>query len=141
MHKDLIAARLKLTDSESTRVWQVYEQYTAEMSKISDTKTAILKEYSQEYDTLTDQQADNFIRRWLETDAEQAKLRQQFAGTIRKVLPGKKAEIFLRLERRISKMMDAQLTSEVPRAQSEVWVVLVERAHIRRRETNRADRF
>jgi hypothetical protein len=120
MKKELIAANLTLTDGESTRVWQVYEQYSAEMSKINGTRTAILKEYSQEYDTLTDDQADDLIRRWLGTDIEQAKLRQQFAGIFRKVLPGKKAATFLQLDRRISMMMDVQLTSGLPLAQSEV---------------------
>ena len=118
MKKELIAANLTLTDSESTRLWQVYEQYSANLGKINDTRTAILKEYSQDYDALTDDQADNLIRRWLETDIEQAKLRQQFAGTFQTVLPGKKAATFLQLERRISMMMDVQLTSELPLAQS-----------------------
>jgi len=118
MKKELIAAHLKLTGGESTRVGQVWEQYSAEMSKINGTKTAILKEYAQEYDALTDDQADDLIRRWLETDIEQAKLRQQFAGTFQTVLPGKKAATFLQLERRISMMMDVQLTSELPLAQS-----------------------
>jgi hypothetical protein len=118
MKKELIAANLTLTDSESTRLWQVYEQYSADVSKINDTRTVILKEYSQEYDTLTDYRADNLIRRWLDTDIEQAKLRQQFAGIFRKVLPGKKAATFLQLERLISMMIDVQLTSELPLAQS-----------------------
>jgi len=64
-------------------------------------------------------QADNLIRRWLETDIEQAKLRQQFAAIFRKVLPGKKAATFVQLERRISTMMDVQLTSQLPLAQSQ----------------------
>ena len=117
MKKELIAANLTFTDGESSRVWQVYEQYSAEMSKINDTRTTILKEYSQEYDTLTDDQAENLIRRWLETDIEQAKLRQQFAGIFQKVLPGRKAATFLQLERRISMMMDMQITSGLPLAQ------------------------
>jgi hypothetical protein len=120
MKKELIATHLTLTDSESERAWQVYEQYSTEMSKINDTKTGILKEYSQEYDTLTDDRADHLISRWLETDIEQAKLRYQFAAIFRSVLPGKKAASFLQLERRISMMMDVQLTSGLPLAQSEV---------------------
>jgi Spy/CpxP family protein refolding chaperone len=118
--KELIAAHLTLTDGESTRVWAVYEQYSEEMSKVNGAKTAILREYSQEYDTLTDDQADDLVRRWLETDVEQAKLRQQFAKIFRKVLPGRKAATFLQLERRISMMMDVQLTSGLPLAQNEV---------------------
>ena len=118
--KELITSNLRLTDSESTRLWQVYEQYSADVSKINDTRTAILKEYSEEYDTLTDDRADNLIRRWLETDIEQAKLRQRFAAIFRRVLPGKKAATFLQLERRISMMMDVRLTSGLPLAQSDV---------------------
>jgi hypothetical protein len=118
MKRELIAANVTLTDSESIEVWQVYEQYSAELSKVNNRRTAILKEYSQEYDALTDDRADDLIRRWLETDIEQAKLRQQLAGIFRTVLPGKKSAAFLQLERRISMMMDMQLTSELPLAQS-----------------------
>jgi hypothetical protein len=72
MKKELMAANLTPTDGQSTELWQVYEQYSAELSKVNDTRTTILKEYSQEYETLTDDQAHDLIRRWLETDIEQA---------------------------------------------------------------------
>ena len=120
MKKELIAAHLRFTNSESTRAWQVYEQYLEEMDKINGTKTAILKRYSEEYDTLTDDLAGDLICRWLETDVEQTKLLQRFAGIFRKVLPGRKVAAFLELERRTSMMLDVQLTAEIPLAQREV---------------------
>jgi hypothetical protein len=43
MKKELIAAKLTLTDNEATELWQVYEQYSAELSEVNDRKTAILK--------------------------------------------------------------------------------------------------
>jgi len=116
--KQLIAANLTLTDSEATKFWQVYEQYSAETERINDTRTAIIKEYSEDYRTLTDDQADNLIRRWLDTDIEQTKLRQRYVAIFRKVLPGKKAATFFQLDRRISTMIDLQLTSQLPLAQS-----------------------
>src|SRR5260370_12078928 len=91
--KQLIAANLTLTDSEATKFWPVYGQYSADMGKINDTRTAIIKEYSEEYGTLTDDQADNLIRRWLDTDIEQGKISQRYVQIFRKVLPGKKAAI------------------------------------------------
>jgi len=117
--KQLIAANLTLTDSEATKFWQVYEEYSADMGKINDTRTAIIKEYSDEYGTLTDDQADNLIRRWLDTDIEQTKLRQRYVAIFRRVLPGKKAATFFQLDRRISTMIDVQLTSQLPLAQSQ----------------------
>jgi hypothetical protein len=117
--KQLIAANLTLTDGEATQFWPVYEQYSADTGKINDTRAAIIKEYSQEYGTLTDDQADNLIRRWLDTDIEQGKLRQRYVPIFRKVLPGKKAATFFQLDRRIGMMIDLQLTSQLPLAQSQ----------------------
>ncbi len=117
--KQLIAANLTLTDSEATKFWPVYEQYSADTGKINDARTAIIKEYSEEYGTLTDDQADNLIRRWLDTDIQQTKLRQQYVAIFRKVLSGKKAATFFQLDRRISTMIDVQLTSQLPLAQSQ----------------------
>jgi hypothetical protein len=117
--KQLIAANLTLTDTEATKFWQVYEEYSADLGKINDTRTAIIKEYSDEYGTLTDDQADSLIRRWLETDIEQARLRQRYVPIFRKVLPGKKAATFFQLDRRITMMIDVQLTSQLPLVQSQ----------------------
>jgi hypothetical protein len=119
MKKQLIAANLTLTDSEATKFWQLYEQYSTETGKINETRTAIIKEYSDEYGTLTDDQADNLIRRWLDTDIQQTKLRQRYVPIFRGVLPGKKAATFFQLDRRISTMIDVQLTSQLPLAQSQ----------------------
>ena len=117
--KQLVAANLTLTDTEATRFWQVYEQYSADMGKINDTRTAIIKEYSDGYGTLTDEQADGLIRRWLDADIDAAKLRQKYVPIFRKVLPGKKAATFFQLDRRISTMIDVQLTSQLPLVQSQ----------------------
>jgi hypothetical protein len=117
--KQLIAANMTLTDSEATKFWQVYEEYSADMGKINDTRTTIIKEYSDQYGTLTDDQADNLIRRWLDTDIEQTKLRQRYVPIFRRVLPGRKAATFFQLDRRISTMIDVQLTSQLPLAQSQ----------------------
>jgi hypothetical protein len=65
--KQLIAANLTLTEGEATKFWPVYEQYSAEFAKINDRRTALIKEYADGYGSLTDQQADSLIRRWLDT--------------------------------------------------------------------------
>jgi hypothetical protein len=112
--KQLIAANLALTDSEATKFWPVYEQYSAELGKINDTRTALIKEYADGYGSLTDEQADSLIRRWLDTDIAASELRQKFVPILRKVLPGKKTATFFQLDRRISMMIDLQLTSQLP---------------------------
>jgi hypothetical protein len=117
--KQLIASNLTLTDAEATKFWPVYEQYSAEFGKINDTRTALIKEYADGYGSLTDQQADSLIRRWLDTDTAVSALRQKYVPIVRTVLPGKKAATFFQLDRRISMMIDLQLTSQLPLVQSQ----------------------
>jgi hypothetical protein len=117
--KQLIAVNLTLTDSEATTFWPVYEQYSVDYGKINDTRTAIVKEYADGYGTLTDAQADNLIRRWLDTDISAAQLRQKYVPILRKVLSGKKAATFFQLDRRISMFIDLQVTSQLPLVQGQ----------------------
>ncbi len=117
--KQVIAANLTLTETEATKFWPVYEQYSAEFGKINDARAALVKEYSDEYGTQTDEQADNLVRRWLDVDIAAAQLRQKYVPIFRKVLPGKKAATFFQLDRRISMMIDVQLTSQLPLMQSQ----------------------
>jgi hypothetical protein len=117
--KQLIATNLDLTDSEAIRFWPVYEQYSADFGKINETRVAIVKEYSEAYGSLTDVQADNLIRRWLETDISAAQLRQRYVPVVQKVLSAKKTATFFQLDRRISMMIDIQLTSQLPLVQSQ----------------------
>jgi hypothetical protein len=117
--KQVIAANLTLTDSEATKFWPVYEQYSAEFGKINDTRAGLVKEYSDEYGTQTDEQADSLVRRWLDVDIAAAQLRQKYVPIFRQVLPGKKAATFFQLDRRISMMIDVQITSQLPLMQSQ----------------------
>ena len=117
--KQVIAANLTLTDNEATKFWPVYEQYSADFTKINDTRAALVKEYSDEYGTQTDEQADSLVSRWLDVDIAAAQLRQKYVPIFRKVLPGRKAATFFQLDRRISMMIDVQLTSQLPLMQSQ----------------------
>ena len=118
--KQLIATNLTLTDTEATKFWPVYEQYSADFGKINEARTTIIKEYSDGYGTLTDDQADSLIRRWLDTDISAAQLRQKYVPIMRKVLSGKKAATFFQLDRSISMMIDVQLTLQLlPLVQSQ----------------------
>ena len=117
--KQLIATNLTLTENEATKFWPLYEQYSVDYAKINQTRAAIIKEYSDGYGALTDDQAESLIRRWLDTDISAAQLRQKYVPIMRKVLSGKKAATFFQLDRRISMMIDVQLTSQLPLVQSQ----------------------
>jgi len=117
--KQLIAANLKLSDVESEKFWPVYDQYTTELVKINDQKYALVKEYADNWGTMTDEQALSYIQRWLAVDQQVSALRSKYVPIVNKVLPGKKTATFFQLERRVQMMIDIQLASQLPLVQAQ----------------------
>jgi hypothetical protein len=115
--KQMIAANMNLTDKEAVQFWPIYDQYTAELVKINDKKYDAIKQYAQNYDTLTDDQALNLSSQVLEVDASVAQLRQKYVPLFAKVISGKKTALFFQLDRRLVMLIDLQLASAIPLVQ------------------------
>lgn len=112
--KQLIAANLSLTDAEATKFWPVYDQYQAEYTKIGDAKMALLKEYAQNWGTVTDQQALDYLKRSEEISEAVIQLRNKYVPLVNQVLPGKLTATFFQIERRIELLVEVQLASQIP---------------------------
>jgi hypothetical protein len=119
IRKKLIGDNLNLTVTEAAKFWPVYEEYATDFGKIDEDRSLIVKEYSDSFGCVTDEQADNLIRRWLDTDISAAKLRQKYVPIVRMVLPAKKAATFFQIDRRVSMMIDVQITSQIPLVQDQ----------------------
>jgi hypothetical protein len=117
--KQLVAANLTLTDAEATKFWPVYDQFSAELTKIGDQKYALIKEYAQNFGSLTDAQAQSLLNRSLALDEAIAQLRIKYVPIINKVLPGTKTATFFQIERRISTLIDLQFASQIPLVQEQ----------------------
>jgi hypothetical protein len=105
--KQLIAANLKLTDTEATKFWPVYDQYVSELITINDKKFGLIQEYADNLGKLTNEQSLSFIRRWLDADIAIAQLRQKYVPIVSNVLDGRKSATFFQLDRRIAMMIDS----------------------------------
>ena len=117
--KQLIAANLKLTDTEAAKFWPVYDQYIAELITINDRKFGLIQEYADNWGKMTNEQSLLFTRNWLEMDIATAQLRQKYVPMVAKVLEGSKTATFFQLDRRIAMMMDLQVSSQMPLVQEQ----------------------
>jgi len=117
--KQLIAANLTLSDSEAQKFWPVYDQYAAELAKIGDQRYALIKEYAQNFGSLTDEQSLSLVTRSLALDEAVEQLRIKYVPIVNKVLPGKKTATFFQIDRRITALIDLQLASQIPLVQEQ----------------------
>jgi hypothetical protein len=75
--KQLVAANMSLTESEATKFWPVYDQYAADLTKINDSKLAVIREYAAGQ-RIFRAGAQVLVRRWNESDDAVIQLRLKY---------------------------------------------------------------
>ena len=60
----IMADQIQLSDSEGKAFWPIYNDYDHDLSKLNDQPVALLKEYADSYDTLTDEQRKSLADRF-----------------------------------------------------------------------------
>ncbi len=115
--RQIIAENLPLSDVEAEKFWPIYQHYTNDLKQINDEKYSLLKSYAESWGDMSNQDALIYIRRWLEVDHKVQELRSRYVPVVNQVLTGKGTATFFQLDRRISMMMDVQLSSQIPLVQ------------------------
>jgi hypothetical protein len=88
--KQIIAESMKLTDAEGAKFWPVYDAYTLETTKLGDASYALVKEYAQTYNDMTDAQADSLVNKMAVLDSITITLT---AASATKIMPATIAKI------------------------------------------------
>lgn len=112
--KRLVAANLPLTATEATKFWPIYDQYSAEFSKIGDANVALLKEYAQSYDTMTGDQANDFMKRSAAIDQQFSALLMKYVPIFEKVISPIKTAQWYQIDRRLNLLVNLQLATSFP---------------------------
>jgi len=111
--KQIIAENMELSDAEAQKFWPVYDQYAAELSRIYDVKIALLKDYTDNYSSMTGEQAESYIRKRAEVEQSMMQLRLKYMPAFRKVLSGRETALFYQLDWRLGLAIDVELV-QVP---------------------------
>jgi len=112
--KQLIALNVPLTETEATKFWPVYDQYVAEITKVYDDFYGSVKEYAAKQKVITDAESSALMKRWAAALVQIAQTRQKYIPIFEKVIPAKKAAVFMQVDRRLYALIDLQVVSETP---------------------------
>ena len=58
----LISEHIDFSETESEKFWPVYRKYSVKLDNISDKRVKYIKEFADNYDTMTDKKADEIIK-------------------------------------------------------------------------------
>ena len=110
----IFGANLTMTAKEAENFWPMYERYADEVAKMVDVKYALMKQYAQNGDTLSDEMADKTAKEWLMLDQSLANLRLKYLPIFRGILPAKSTARFYQIERRLTNLIELKVASIVP---------------------------
>jgi hypothetical protein len=117
LHADkvaIITRAMNFNDKDSAAFWPIYKKYSYDLSKLDDQRVQLIKEYAQEFNTLTDAQAKDMADRTFKYQSARVDLRKKYFKEFSKVLPTVTVVKFYQLENRLDLLVNLQLASDLP---------------------------
>ena len=112
--KQIMAENMTLTADEATKFWPVFDQYRKEAITPNDERWAVIKNYAANYGTMTDAQAQDYMKRSTAVDQQLLALRMKYVPIFEKVISAKKTALWYQIDRRIDLLINLQLSAQIP---------------------------
>lgn len=105
---------MDFTEEQGKLFWPTYREYEHELAKIQDGRIAVIKDYAEHYEDLTDEKADELMTQVFKLDDERLKLQKKYYKKIAKEISPKIAARWQQVENQIQLLINLQIASEVP---------------------------
>lgn len=110
----LMGAVMQLGADQAAKFWPIYAEYNAELTKINDQRVATIEEYARTYDQMTDEKADELVKKALEYKRLRAELLTKYYDRVKQSLGAITAARFAQVEDQLLLIIDLQITSSLP---------------------------
>lgn len=109
-----VAANLPLTEAQGNAFWPVYLKYRAEVTKQNERLGELIKKYSTEYNSMTDEAAKELARTYLDIDKRRLDLKQEYLAKFEKVLPASLVVRAMQTEQKLDAMQAFTIARSIP---------------------------
>lgn len=109
-----IAYNMKFTQEEKEKFWPLYREYRDAMAKVGDKRMAVIVEYAEHLETMSETKAKELLDRSFAVQKESLKVRQKYAGKFRRILPATKVVRLMQIEHRMDTQVDMKIAEGVP---------------------------
>lgn len=113
----IITEVMGFTEAEDKAFWPIYREYDLVMSKLSDERVALIREYAQAYDKLSDTVAESLAARALDLETRRQAALMMCWERVKKAVSPKTALRFLQVEHQLLLLIDLQIAASLPVAQ------------------------
>ena len=110
----LITGMMQFSEADDQKFWPVYREYEGDLSAINDERLALIKEYAQTYEKMTDEIANRLAHAVLDLEARRNALKTKYYERLTTILPARTAARVLQVENQILLLLDLQIAASLP---------------------------
>jgi len=114
--KAILLGNMSFTAEESDLFWPKWEEYRAAAAANGDRLLALIKDFAENYNNMTNQKADELMSDHFSIEMQDVVIRQNFAKEISGFMPARKVMRIVQVENKLDAAIDLQLASEIPLA-------------------------
>jgi hypothetical protein len=114
--KAIVLATMNLKGKEKEKFGKLYDEYQQKLGDVIAKQLKIITTYAENYESLTDQQANKLIEDWFAAKQEALKLQESFNNKFEKVLSPVQLIKFLQIENKFRIIREAEIANAVPLA-------------------------
>ena len=109
-----VVANLPLTSEQANAFWPIYREYRAEVAKQNDRFVQLVKEYSGDFDRMTDKDAKSLTGTYLDIAQKKLDLKKKYVKRFEKVLPASLVARAMQTEQKLDAMQDFTVARTIP---------------------------
>jgi hypothetical protein len=110
----LITGMMQFSEADDQKFWPVYREYERELTALNDERLALIKEYAQAYEKMTDEIANRLAHAVLDLEARRNALKTKYYERLTTILPARTAARVLQVENQILLLLDLQIAASLP---------------------------
>jgi len=109
-----IVDQMDLSAPERQKFLPVYKRFEAEMTKLGNEQVAVVKDYADNFQNMTDEKARSLTDRALALDTNRIRLIKSYVPQFNKVLSAVKTARFVQLEQLVDRALGLEILSRLP---------------------------
>ena len=112
--KLVVAENMGLTETEAKAFWPVYDAYQADLAKLNEKATALIRNYAANYKAMSDAAATSMLDEFIAIERDRAGLLQSYRPKFSAVVPPLKVARYYQIENKIRAIVNYELASAIP---------------------------
>jgi hypothetical protein len=109
-----LAHNMTFTQQEEEDFWPLYGEYRQAMAAVGDKRLAVIVEYADNVDRMTEELARKLLDESIAVEKEVLEVKQAYVPKFRRILPETKVVRLMQIESRIDAMVELKIAEGVP---------------------------